>query len=352
MPFVNAKCPNCGGTLQVDNSKRAAMCPYCKEAYVVEDAINNYITNNYTTVEHLHADVVNFNANPDFEIRAGELVAYHGNAVDVVIPDGVKKIGGFNETLRKQRGAFENCSFLRSVTIPDSVEEIGANAFLNCTRLKSVQFPYNLEEIGDAAFAGCKSLSQISFLRISKRLKIGRSSFAGCTELTELTLPHCVESIDQRAFYGCGITTLHIQGNPTIEKLGYADYLYDNDNRDTNYRDRSPFAGCPIKSLSATEEWEKEYCWNFPKVLGSYCKESRRLELQSALTRYQKRLAEHEEQYCHTGLFAKSERARIKSEIESNKLTIANYQKAIAESDENLDDLFKRCERWTLYSKL
>ena len=62
MPLVKAKCTNCGGTLQVDSEKKAAICPYCKEAYVVEEAINNYVTynNTYNTtnVEHLHADVV------------------------------------------------------------------------------------------------------------------------------------------------------------------------------------------------------------------------------------------------------------------------------------------------------
>ncbi len=29
MPLVNAKCTNCGGTLQVDNAKEAAVCPFC-----------------------------------------------------------------------------------------------------------------------------------------------------------------------------------------------------------------------------------------------------------------------------------------------------------------------------------
>ena len=47
MPLVNAKCTNCGGVLQVDDSKEAAICPFCESAYVVEKAINNYnITNN------------------------------------------------------------------------------------------------------------------------------------------------------------------------------------------------------------------------------------------------------------------------------------------------------------------
>ena len=47
MPLVNAKCTNCGGVLQVDDSKEAAICPFCESAYIVEKAINNYnITNN------------------------------------------------------------------------------------------------------------------------------------------------------------------------------------------------------------------------------------------------------------------------------------------------------------------
>ena len=59
MALVDAKCPNCGGGLRIDNEKKAAVCPFCKEAYIVQDAINNYITNNYTHVDTLHADVVN-----------------------------------------------------------------------------------------------------------------------------------------------------------------------------------------------------------------------------------------------------------------------------------------------------
>ena len=56
MPFVAAKCPNCGGELQVDDGKRLAVCPYCKEPYMVEEAVNNYITN--YNIENLHADNV------------------------------------------------------------------------------------------------------------------------------------------------------------------------------------------------------------------------------------------------------------------------------------------------------
>jgi len=40
--IVPAKCTNCGASLNVDSSQKAAVCPYCNSAYVVEQAINNY----------------------------------------------------------------------------------------------------------------------------------------------------------------------------------------------------------------------------------------------------------------------------------------------------------------------
>lgn len=54
MPLIAAKCTNCGGVLEVDSSKDAAICPFCNTPYVVEKAISNYhITNN------IHAASVN-----------------------------------------------------------------------------------------------------------------------------------------------------------------------------------------------------------------------------------------------------------------------------------------------------
>lgn len=60
MPFVQGKCENCGGILTVDPNLKAANCPFCGVAYVVQDSINNYNTTvNVGNVENMHADVVN-----------------------------------------------------------------------------------------------------------------------------------------------------------------------------------------------------------------------------------------------------------------------------------------------------
>ena len=46
MPLVKAQCTNCGGTLEVDNSKDAAICPYCNTPYIVDQAINKFNVSN------------------------------------------------------------------------------------------------------------------------------------------------------------------------------------------------------------------------------------------------------------------------------------------------------------------
>lgn len=87
MPFVQAKCPECGGMLAVDNSKKAAVCQFCGEAFIVQETINNYITNNITNNNTTHnygeGAVVNvFEDNSkDFVIEAGVLKKYHSVSI-------------------------------------------------------------------------------------------------------------------------------------------------------------------------------------------------------------------------------------------------------------------------------
>lgn len=50
MALVKAQCTNCGGTLEVDQSKDAAICPFCNTPYVVEKAINLYKTENHNHI--------------------------------------------------------------------------------------------------------------------------------------------------------------------------------------------------------------------------------------------------------------------------------------------------------------
>lgn len=74
MPFVQGKCESCGGILTVDPSLKAANCPFCGTAYVVQDSINYY--NTTIKVDTMHADVVNVSDESTSEGRLKAADAY------------------------------------------------------------------------------------------------------------------------------------------------------------------------------------------------------------------------------------------------------------------------------------
>ena len=57
--------------------------------------------------------------------------------------------------------AFEDCSGLTSVTLPDSVTSIGEWAFSGCSGLTSVTIPDSVTSIGKRAFSGCNGLTSV-----------------------------------------------------------------------------------------------------------------------------------------------------------------------------------------------
>ena len=57
--------------------------------------------------------------------------------------------------------AFEGCISLTSITIPDSVTEIGEYAFRGCTSLTSVTIGNGVTSIGQRAFYNCTSLTEV-----------------------------------------------------------------------------------------------------------------------------------------------------------------------------------------------
>ena len=116
----------------------------------------------------------------------------------ITIPDSVTSI-----VLR----AFSGCTSLTSITIPDSVTSIGDEVFINCTNLASITIPDSVTSIGDGAFWNCTNLTSITFGTNSKFTSIAVSAFYQCTSLTSITIPDSVTSIGESAFAGCSSLT-------------------------------------------------------------------------------------------------------------------------------------------------
>ena len=118
----------------------------------------------------------------------------------ITIPDGVTSIGC---------RAFDGCSGLTSITIPDSVTNIADYAFFKCFGLMSIMIPDSVTSIGDGVFMYCSGLTSIMIP--DGLTSIGDSTFSDCSGLTSITIPDGVTSIGNYAFRGCsGLTSLTI----------------------------------------------------------------------------------------------------------------------------------------------
>ena len=118
------------------------------------------------------------------------------NLTTISIPEGVTSIG---------YSAFSDCSSLTSITIPEGVTSIGDFAFYVCSSLTSITIPEGVTSIGEHAFHGCSKLTSITLP--STLTSIGGWAFFGCSNLTSITLPSTLTSIGRAAFYGCSSLT-------------------------------------------------------------------------------------------------------------------------------------------------
>ena len=99
------------------------------------------------------------------------------------------------------KDAFEDCSSLKSITIPNSVTTIGEYAFRSCDSLISITIPNSVTTIGEFAFGNCNSLKSITIP--DSVTTIEGFVFYDCDSLTSITIPDSVTTIGHATFYDC-----------------------------------------------------------------------------------------------------------------------------------------------------
>ena len=81
------------------------------------------------------------------------------------------------------------------------VKIIGRNAFEDCSRLTSINIPNGVWTIRPSAFENCSGLTSITLPNSVKT--IGACAFCDCSGLTSINIPNSVAIISQEAFYEC-----------------------------------------------------------------------------------------------------------------------------------------------------
>ena len=97
--------------------------------------------------------------------------------------------------------AFHDCTTLTSMTLPDSVTDLGYSTFNGCSNLTSINIPEGVTTIKSWAFGYCSSLRDV--VLPEQVMSIEYCAFAHCTELTHVNLPKGITIIGQYAFEDC-----------------------------------------------------------------------------------------------------------------------------------------------------
>ena len=153
----------------------------------------------------------------------------YAHDIEVANADGVTIYYNFtnNQTELEVTASFEsNAAYAGKVVIPESVAyedksysvtSIGDYAFQQCSHLTEVTIPNSVTSIGNYAFAWCFGLAELTIP--NSVTSIANKAFYYCSRLTELTIPGSVTSISDYAFLGCsGLEKITVEsGNPNYD---------------------------------------------------------------------------------------------------------------------------------------
>ena len=168
-----------------------------------------------------------------------------GTATEVVIGEGITKVGKFN---------FFNCRNIKTVSFPSTLTAIGQGTFQHCSSLENIWIPKSVTSISPSSFTGCYSakliyvesdnkvydsrnncnaiiktadnelVSGCSITVIPNTVtSIGGAAFAHCSNLTKITIPGSVTQIKGSAFRLTALKELYVEATepPVCDPLSF-----------------------------------------------------------------------------------------------------------------------------------
>ena len=171
--------------------------------------------------------------------------AYRGA---VTIPSSITYNGITYDVTSIESHAFDECTNLSSIIIPNSVTTIGDYVFYDCNRLTAISIPNSVTKIGAYTFYKC---SDLTFITIGNRVtSIGNYAFYGCSDLTSIRIPNGVTTIGAFAFQGCScLTSVNIPSSVT--NIGNNAFYDCSELKDVNITDMDAWCNITFDSASS-----------------------------------------------------------------------------------------------------
>ena len=211
---------------------------FCFYQNTVLASLGNHLTPLEDGVLRIPDSIESIGRSAFYKCTEEGMVAGSSSGFDTVyIPASVKTIGdnafladsGIFTLTFEMEGAqlttigdktFNGCNNLVEVTLPDSVETIGAYCFEKCYDLVTVNLG-GVKEIGSYAFSQCYALTSMHIPDSTVTIK--DHAFYWCDVLADLTLGSGLETIEHHAFYAnLALTSLVLPANlKTIEMQAF-----------------------------------------------------------------------------------------------------------------------------------
>lgn len=135
---------------------------------------------------------------------------------EYAVSDGVQRIAN---------GAFESCSNIAVLSLPESVTTLGTESFCYCEALRTVKMSKSITVIPYFAFSDCCSLAYIALPDGLKKIEEG--AFSG-TGLNFVRIPDMVEAVEFDAFADCpNLKSLNVGPHTMVDE--HAVFIYGDD---------------------------------------------------------------------------------------------------------------------------
>ena len=179
---------------------------------------------------------------PNTVTTIGEQAFYHcENATDIKLSESLTTVGYF---------AFGYCTkWTGTLNIPASMVSVGRCAFDVCTKLSGLSLPNKNIEYSYLCFGNCGFEGQL--VLPDSLTTIVSSMFFSCEKITNVVFPNTLTSIENSAFAYCtSLTAIHIPSS-TSRIDGYSSYS------------ENPFRGCRnLMEITVDENNERFYSEN------------------------------------------------------------------------------------------